>query len=313
VGRGFRYGWVRGAGSAAFVLGTLLSGQLVDRFGLGCIIVTSSVLFLAMALCAARVNARPGRHGPLRRSCGRLQVALGHIGLSTGGFRRRPGDGEPCSQRFLCRDRLARAAATAAGAISLCGPTRWWPRLRFSSCLGPWLIARFGRARCAACRRCRRTSMGRYGRNDLDAGAYRRAGAARPHLRVDAPRRDGIIAKWVPERLAATAQTVYGALALGIASAVLTFGSATSMGGSACELSGQWPRSVCSRSRWLTASIRPLPAKTCRRPRSNPCGPAESDAAKQVADFSFGKTKFVLRFFHGVPPKPTGPQGTRAP
>ena len=35
----------------------------------------------------------------------------------------------------------------------------------------------------------------------------------------------GIIAKSVPERLAATAQTVYGALALGIASAALTFES----------------------------------------------------------------------------------------
>ena len=63
-GRGFQYGWVRGAGSAAFVLGTLLSGQLVDRFGLGCIIVASSVLFLAMALCAARVGARREDIGP---------------------------------------------------------------------------------------------------------------------------------------------------------------------------------------------------------------------------------------------------------
>ncbi|MFZ0209637.1 MAG: hypothetical protein WAL59_26600, partial [Roseiarcus sp.] len=35
----------------------------------------------------------------------------------------------------------------------------------------------------------------------------------------------GIIAKSVPERLAATAQTVYGTLALGIASAALTFES----------------------------------------------------------------------------------------
>ena len=63
-GRGFQYGWVRGAGSAAFVVGTLLSGQLVDRFGLTCIIVTSSVLFLAVALCAARVGTRREDTGP---------------------------------------------------------------------------------------------------------------------------------------------------------------------------------------------------------------------------------------------------------
>jgi PPP family 3-phenylpropionic acid transporter len=35
----------------------------------------------------------------------------------------------------------------------------------------------------------------------------------------------GIISKSVPERLAATAQTVYGTFALDVASAVLTFGS----------------------------------------------------------------------------------------
>lgn len=35
---GFRYGWVRGAGSAAFIAGTLLSGRLVDGSGLGVII-----------------------------------------------------------------------------------------------------------------------------------------------------------------------------------------------------------------------------------------------------------------------------------
>jgi MFS transporter, PPP family, 3-phenylpropionic acid transporter len=56
-GRAFQYGWVRGAGSAAFVAGTLLSGQLIDRFGLSSIIVSSSILFLVMALCATRIPA----------------------------------------------------------------------------------------------------------------------------------------------------------------------------------------------------------------------------------------------------------------
>src|ERR1700733_2867329 len=56
-GRAFQYGLVRGAGSAAFVAGTLLSGQLIDRFGLASIIISSSVLFLFMALCASRIPA----------------------------------------------------------------------------------------------------------------------------------------------------------------------------------------------------------------------------------------------------------------
>jgi PPP family 3-phenylpropionic acid transporter len=60
-GRAFQYGLVRGAGSAAFVAGTLLSGQLIDRFGLSSIIVSSSVLFLVMALCAMRIRSRQAR------------------------------------------------------------------------------------------------------------------------------------------------------------------------------------------------------------------------------------------------------------
>jgi PPP family 3-phenylpropionic acid transporter len=55
-GRGFQYGWVRGAGSAAFVCGTLTSGQLIDRFGLRSIIVASSILFLLMTLSAIRIR-----------------------------------------------------------------------------------------------------------------------------------------------------------------------------------------------------------------------------------------------------------------
>src|SRR5262245_37676024 len=38
-GARFEYGWVRGTGSAAFVLGTLLSGHVVGRWGFGSILV----------------------------------------------------------------------------------------------------------------------------------------------------------------------------------------------------------------------------------------------------------------------------------
>ncbi len=51
--RGFEYGWVRAAGSGAFILGTLLSGQMVERAGLG-IVVWLNAGLLAAAACAAR-------------------------------------------------------------------------------------------------------------------------------------------------------------------------------------------------------------------------------------------------------------------
>ena len=47
----FRYGWIRGAGSAAFIAGTLLSGQLVDGVGIG-IIVWLNAALLAVAAAA---------------------------------------------------------------------------------------------------------------------------------------------------------------------------------------------------------------------------------------------------------------------
>ena len=51
-GRGFEYGWVRAAGSAAFIAGTLISGQAVGRAGLGVIVWLNAGL-LAAAACLA--------------------------------------------------------------------------------------------------------------------------------------------------------------------------------------------------------------------------------------------------------------------
>jgi PPP family 3-phenylpropionic acid transporter len=57
----FEYGWARGTGSAAFIAGTLVSGQVVSAWGLPSIIVSHSAL-LAAAACAAMLvpeRARP--------------------------------------------------------------------------------------------------------------------------------------------------------------------------------------------------------------------------------------------------------------
>ena len=53
--RGFEYGWVRGTGSAAFIAGTLLSGQAVSAFGLDVIVVLQVLLLGAAALAATLV------------------------------------------------------------------------------------------------------------------------------------------------------------------------------------------------------------------------------------------------------------------
>jgi MFS transporter, PPP family, 3-phenylpropionic acid transporter len=56
----FEYGWVRGTGSAFFVIGTLLSGQVVDSWGLTSIIGFQAALLAAAAGAATLVPA-PGR------------------------------------------------------------------------------------------------------------------------------------------------------------------------------------------------------------------------------------------------------------
>jgi PPP family 3-phenylpropionic acid transporter len=53
--RGFEYGWVRGTGSAAFILGTLLSGQAVSAFGLDLIVYLQALLLGAAAFAAILV------------------------------------------------------------------------------------------------------------------------------------------------------------------------------------------------------------------------------------------------------------------
>ena len=53
--RGFEYGWVRGTGSAAFIVGTLLSGQAVSAFGLDLIVWLQALLLGVAALAAILV------------------------------------------------------------------------------------------------------------------------------------------------------------------------------------------------------------------------------------------------------------------
>jgi MFS transporter, PPP family, 3-phenylpropionic acid transporter len=68
--RGFEYGWVRGTGSAAFIVGTLLSGQAVSAFGLDLIVWLQALLLAVAAFVAMLVpelihpRAADGVRGP---------------------------------------------------------------------------------------------------------------------------------------------------------------------------------------------------------------------------------------------------------
>ncbi len=67
-GRAFSYGWVRGAASAAFILGVLGSGELIGATGLGGVVwLNASLLLLAacVALVLPRIGLNPAKGASL--------------------------------------------------------------------------------------------------------------------------------------------------------------------------------------------------------------------------------------------------------
>ena len=224
-GRTFQYGWVRGAGSAAFVAGTLLSGQLIDRFGLSSIIVSSSILFLVMALCAMRITTIAPRNSADTIESGAFR-ALWSMAV----FRRLIIVVVLVIGSHALNDTFAvihwREAGYGSLAISLLWCELVVAEVAVFLLLGPWLIARLGArgavALSAGAGVIRWTVMATTTSLPALAGVQALHGLTFALLHLAAM---GIIARTVPDRLSGTAQTVYGTGALGIASAVMTVAS----------------------------------------------------------------------------------------
>jgi len=70
---GFEYGWVRGTGSAAFIIGTLLAGQFVAARGFAAVVWMQAALLIAAAILATRVPEIPH---PRRASAKGVTVLL---------------------------------------------------------------------------------------------------------------------------------------------------------------------------------------------------------------------------------------------
>ena len=225
---GFRYGWVRGAGSAAFIVATLASGQLVGRAGLGIIVWLNAGLLAAAALLALLVpdrvagtaapQAAPSQPGSLKAllsvpGFARLMLVVALIGGSHAlhdGFE-------------VIRWRSAGMSAERASmlwAISVASEV-----LVFVF-IGNWLL--------------RKLSPRRAMMLSALAGAVRWATAANtawfPAMALVEPLHGltfallhlacmDTIARTVPARLAATAQAFYATVAMGAVSAAVTLAS----------------------------------------------------------------------------------------
>ena len=225
-GRGFQYGWVRGAGSASFVAGTLLSGQLVDRFGLSCIILASSTLFVVTALCATRVEGRSRERQPADAA----PVGTFRSLFAIPAYRRMLMVAALVIGSQAMNDGFAvigwREAGYGSGTISLLWSESVLAEVLVFVVLGPVLLARLGPAGSAALAACagivRWSVLGSTSALAALVSVQALHGLIFALMHLTAMR---IIAASVPDRLSATAQTVYGTFALGLASAVLTLSS----------------------------------------------------------------------------------------
>ena len=223
-GGAFRYGWVRGAGSAAFVVGTLSAGQFVGPLGLGSVVVASGLLFLAMAASTAVAPAVP--HG--ERAGSGLSGARALLGIPA--FRRVTVVAALVIGSHALNDTFAvirwREAGVGPGAASLLWSVAVLSEVVVFLLAGPWLLDRLGPARAAmlaaGAGAARWALMGLSASLPLAACAQAMHGLTFALLHLAAMR---VIAGAVPPRLSATAQTVYGTFGLGVASALLTAGS----------------------------------------------------------------------------------------
>jgi MFS transporter, PPP family, 3-phenylpropionic acid transporter len=225
-GRTFQYGWVRGAGSAAFVAGTLLSGQLIDRFGLTSIIFSSSFLFFVMALCAMRIPT-PAAH---ESSTENIPAGAFRLLWKLAAFRRLIVVAVLVIGSHAMNDTFAvihwREAGYGSLAISLLWCESVVAEVAVFLFLGPLLIARLGMRAAATLSAgagiLRWTMMATSTSVLALAGVQALHGLTFALMHLVAM---DIIARMVPDRLSATAQTVYGTGALGVASAVMTVAS----------------------------------------------------------------------------------------
>ena len=233
---GFEYGWVRGAGSAAFIGGSVAAGQAVSWTGLGVIIWLNAALLALTAVVALRVPNQPAGLPP------------GRAGVPA-----RPGSPVRDLLRLPMFARLMLVAALVGGSHALhdgFAVIRWrsagiepgavgilWGEsvaaevLVFFVLGGP-LLNRLGPGGaamlCAGAGAVRWATVAQTAALPAMALVQPLHGFTFALLHLTCVR---VIAQVVPVQLSATAQAFYGTVAVGAASTALTFASGPLYGG----------------------------------------------------------------------------------
>ena len=220
---GFDYGWVRGAGSAAFIVGTLIAGLLVGRAGLG-VIIWLNAGFLALAaltglLVPNRVAGGSGRttgQGGDWRSLARIPAFATVMGVAAlvGGSHAMHDGFEVIRWR---------AAGLSAGQSSILWALSVAAEVVVFLLLGRYLLDRLGPARALALSAI--AGVVRWGAAATTASFWVMATVEPLHGLTFALMHLAcmdVIKRTVPANLAATAQAFYGTVAMGAAGAVVS-------------------------------------------------------------------------------------------
>jgi MFS transporter, PPP family, 3-phenylpropionic acid transporter len=232
--RRFEYGWVRGTGSAVFVIGTLVSGQLVDSWGLGSVVALQAMLLLGAAGAATLV---PKSDSPAPTTAPRERAGDGSPAGRAGiiallripEFRRLMLVASLVLGSHAMHDTFAVIRWRTAGVTSPMASALWSESVAAEVVvfflIAPLMLARVGPAAvlalAAAAGVVRWVAMASSTSLIVLAAVQPLHGLTFAALHLACMR---LIAALVPQRVAATAQAMYG-LAAGATTALLTVAS----------------------------------------------------------------------------------------
>lgn len=223
----FEYGWVRGTGSGLFVLGTLVSGQVVAAWGLSSVVVLQAALLVAAAGAAALVP-RPEPRDPGAAAERAAPIGVGSL-LHLSQFRRVILVSALVLGSHAMHDTFAVIRWSAAGITPPMASALWSESVAAEVVvfflIGPRLLRRLGPARVIAIAATagvvRWVVMATSTSVTTLALVQPLHGLTFAALHLACMR---LIATIVPRQLAATAQATY-ALGAGTTTAVLTLAS----------------------------------------------------------------------------------------
>jgi MFS transporter, PPP family, 3-phenylpropionic acid transporter len=227
-GRAFQYGWVRGAGSAAFIGATILVGWLIAAQGLAAALIVGGMLFLATGLAARLLPAdsEPGSEPAPPEGIWRGFRAL----LRLPGFRGTVLVAALVVGAHAMHDAFAMILWRASGIGPALAGLLWSEAVAAEVlvflAVGPWLLARIGLAGglvlAAGAGALRWGVMAETTALPWLAAVQLLHGLTFALLHLACL---GLIERAVPARLRATALTLYGTVGLGLAGAALTLAS----------------------------------------------------------------------------------------